>query len=243
MNTVSVVESTTESARFGLRVGRCELDGNVDAADLATAADPFDLVVLRYPAEAVTVAFELSELPGFISFTADHLCYWEWHGAVAKAVVPAGWRVDDQPSVDEVVDVVRDSFASYRNHYSANPLLDRGAALEGYCEWAGHLAGADGAAFMLRDQPGVGVGVALVDWLADRPEIRLAGMRSSAQGQGLYRVLIESVMERAVEKGHDSVLISTQSHNVNVMRSWARMGFVPAQTIATQHLLRADLVT
>ncbi|MGA9275381.1 MAG: GNAT family N-acetyltransferase [Ilumatobacter sp.] len=215
----------------------------MDAAVLATAAVPFDLVVLRYPAEAVTVAFELSELPGFISFTADHLCYWEWQGAGAEAVVPPGWSVDDQPSGDEVTDVVRDSFASYRNHYSANPLLDRSAALEGYCEWAGHLAAADGAALLLRDQGGEGVGVALIDWLADRPEVRLAGMRSSAQGQGLYRVLIESVVERAVAQGHSRVLISTQSHNVNVMRAWARMGFVPAKTIATQHLLRAELVT
>lgn len=242
MNAPEVVESPTESARFGLRIGRCTLDGPVDASTLTAAMVPFDLVVLRYPAQMVTLAFELSKLAGFLSFTADHLCCWEWRGGDVEAAVPTGWQIDDEPSVSGVVDIIRDSFASYRNHYSANPLLDRAAALEGYCEWAANLATVDGAAFALRDPSGHGLGVALVDWSVDLPDIKLAGLRGAVQGRGLYRVLLTSIMERAVSRGFPGVQISTQSHNINVMRAWARAGFVPARTLATQHLLRTELV-
>ena len=99
-----------------------------------------------------------------------------------------GGGVDHQPPVDDVVEIVRASFASYSNHYRANPLLDRDAALEGYCEWAALLAGVDGSAFVLRDDLDEGIGVVLVDWSVDLPDIKLAGMRPSAQGRGLYRV-------------------------------------------------------
>jgi GNAT superfamily N-acetyltransferase len=242
VNLPTVVESPTESARFGLRVGRCELDGVVDAVGLATAADGFDIVVLRYPAENVAAPFELSRLPGFVSYTADHLCYWDWRGPVADVEVPAGWRVDQDPDVGDVADVVRDAFENYRNHYSANPLIDEAAALDGYCEWATHLAAVVGSAFLLRDTSQHGVGVALVDWSAELPDIKLAGMRTSAQRRGLYPVLLHAVMERAVALGHGGLRISTQSHNAKVMRVWARMGFVPVGAVATQHLVRVELL-
>lgn len=242
-----VTESPAESARFGLRVGRCEVDGAGDVALLGASLAPFDLVVLRYPAASVTVAFESTQLAGYLCFTADHLCYWEWHGdeieaeARGEARVPAGWRVDHQPPVDDVVEIVRASFASYSNHYRANPLLDRDAALEGYCEWAALLAGVDGSAFVLRDDLDEGIGVVLVDWSVDLPEIKLAGMRPSAQGRGLYGLLLRSVMDVAAAHGRSGLQISTQSHNVTVMRAWARAGFVPARTVATLHLLRPEL--
>lgn len=242
MNKPVIVSAEVESARFGLRVGRCELDVPEELSLLERELDHYDLVVLRYPAEAVTIASEASEISGFRSFTADHLCYWEWRRVeTVEPTVPAGWCIDDRPDVEEVIDVVRDSFAGYRNHYSANPLLDRDAALDGYGEWAGRLAAVEGSAYVLRDPSGVGAGVALVDWSIELPDIRLAGMRSSAQGRGLYRVLLESVMERAVLRERDGLQISTQSHNVSVMRVWARAGFVPARTLVTMHLLRAGL--
>ncbi len=259
MSGVVVDHSPLESTRFGLRIGRCTLAGAVDVGALAAASDGFDVVVLRYPADALDVPFALASVPGHRTVPADHLCVWEWRGTEPPVVeLPPGWTVarssalveaaddvDDVDGVDvvEIVDVVRDSFAGYPNHYRANPLLDRDAALDGYCEWAGMLVEGDhDAATVLRDPAGKAVGIALVDWTTDPPDIRLAGMRSSVQGRGLYRVLLGHVIGQELERGGDGVQISTQSHNTKVMRAWASIGFVPVRTIATVHLVRDELV-
>lgn len=241
---VVVDHSPLESTRFDLRIGRCTLAGPVDVGELAAASGGFDVVVLRYPADALDVPFALAAVPGYRIVPADHLCVWEWSGAEPPVVEPPpAWTVTPSTDVTDVLDVVRDSFAAYPNHYRANPLLDREKALDGYCEWAAALVEAgDDAATVLRDAAGQAVGIALVDWLTDPPDIRLAGMRSSAQGRGLYRVLLARVLAHAHEGGHDRVQISTQSHNTKVMRAWARMGFRPVSTIATVHLVGEELL-
>lgn len=241
--TASVEPSPTESDRFGLRIGRCVV-ADVDELDgLGEACERFDVVVLRYPAERVEVPFALAGLDGLRALTADHLCVWEWRGdEPPDTVAPPGYTADPSPAMDEVAAVVRDSFAGYANHYRANPLLDPTAALDGYVEWAERLATADDAAVVLRDPAGSASGVALIDWHADPPDIRLAGMRTSAQGQGLYAALVTEVIDRALRRGAGGVQISTQSHNTRVMRAWARLGFLPARTVATVHLVRAGLV-
>jgi hypothetical protein len=44
------------------------------------------------------------------------------------------------------------------------------------------------------------------------------------------------------ERSRSALTISTQSHNVNVMRVWSRLGFLPVETLATLHLVRRELV-
>jgi GNAT superfamily N-acetyltransferase len=241
--TALVEPSPVESDRFGLRIGRCVVTG-VDHIDrLAEACEGFDLVVLRYPAENVDVPVVLAGLDGFRCLPADHLCVWEWTGVEPPSRdVPAGWSIDTSPGIDDVSSVVRDSFAGYANHYRANPLLAPSAALDGYVEWAQHLAAEDDAAVVLRDAAGTAVGVALIDWRAGPPDVRLAGMRTSAQGRGLYPALIAHVIDLALRRGTDGVQISTQSHNTRVMRTWARLGFLPVRTVATVHLVRSELL-
>lgn len=243
---IAVVEpSPVESDRFGLRIGRCVVPG-VDHLDrLAEACEGFDVVVLRHPAEDVHVPVVLAGLTGFRCLPADHLCVWEWTGAEPPSrPAPAGWTIDTSPTLDDVSSVVRDSFAGYSNHYSANPLLSPSAALDGYVEWAQRLAAADDdAAIVLRDATGTAAGVALIDWRADPPDIRLAGMSTSAQGRGLYPVLIAHVVDLALRRGAHGVQISTQSHNTRVMRTWARLGFLPVRTVATVHLVRSELLS
>jgi hypothetical protein len=242
--TVVVSESGVESDRFGLRIGRVRVGPDVDIGELEAACAGFDVVVLRCDAGDVGLSFRLLGLHDFRAFTADHLSIWRWDvGETVRVELPDGWTVG--PSADAaVVDaVVRDAFAGYRNHYRANPLFDPGAALDGYADWALSLmTRSDDACSVLCDQTGDAVGVALVDWSDATPDVALAGIRSRAQGQGRYPALLTHVMELTRARSRQSLTISTQSHNVNVMRSWLRLGFLPIETMATMHIVRRGLL-
>ena len=244
MNAVVVHASDVESARFGLRIGRVEVGGDVDVAGLEAACAGFDVVILRCRADAVDLPFRLLELRDLHAFTADHLSVWRWDAADPRpAPLPDGWRVGPSSDPAVVEEVVRDAFADYRNHYRANPLFDRQAALDGYVEWAlSVMARSDDACTLLRDPTGEAVGVALVDWDDDVPDVELAGIRPRAQGQGRYGALMTAVMRLTRERSRPALTISTQSHNVNVMRAWARLGFLPVDTLVTIHLVRRRLV-
>ncbi len=49
-------------------------------------------------------------------------------------------------------------------------------------------------------------------------------------------------MGLAVDRSCPALTISTQSHNVNVMRAWSRLGFLPVDTVATMHLVHRELL-
>lgn len=238
-----IMPSPTEARRFGLSFGRAAPTGAIDTDRFARACEQFDVVVVRRPASAVSVPAELARIPGYVTLCADHLCSWERTTSSPIEGAPAdGWRLDTEIRLDEVETVIRDSFAGYRNHYRANPLLDPADIADGYVEWAQHLAIGSQASIVLRDPAGVAAGLALIDWDVATPDIRLAGMRSSGQGHGHYRLLLAEMIRHAADRGHERVQISTQSHNTKVMRAWTRVGFVPVGTIATYHLIRAELL-
>jgi GNAT superfamily N-acetyltransferase len=241
---VVVSESRVESDRFGLRIGRVQVESDVDVDELESACARHDVVILRCAADQVDLPFRLLGLRDFRAFTADHLSIWRWEVGEPRHVdLPDGWSVGSSADADVVEAVVRDAFADYRNHYRANPLFDADAALDGYVEWARSLMRrSDDACAVLCEPTGDAVGVALTDWDDAVPDIKLAGLRSRAQGQGRYGALLAHVMQLARHRGRPALTISTQSHNVNVMRSWSRLGFVPVDTLATVHLVRRALL-
>jgi GNAT superfamily N-acetyltransferase len=244
MTRVVVSESRVESDRFGLRIGRVHVGSDVDVAELESACAGHDVVILRCAADQVGLPFRLLGLRDVCAFTADHLSIWRWEVSEPPHVeLPEGWTV--APSTDSAVveAVVRDAFSDYRNHYRANPLFDGAAALDGYVDWAHALMRQSVEACAVLVEPtGEAVGVALTDWEQDVPDIKLAGIRSRAQGKGRYGALLAHVMRQARNRERSALTISTQSHNVNVMRAWSRLGFVPVETLATMHLVRRSLV-
>ncbi len=244
MTPASVTESSVESDRFGLRIGRVHVLPDVDVDQLESACSGFDVVILRCAASEVGLPYRLLGLRDFRAFTADHLSFWRWEvGEPAPIVLPDGWSVGLSTDAAAVDAVMRDAFADYRNHYRANPLFDASAALDGYVDWAHTLmARSDAACTVLWDPTGDAVGVALVDWDSDVPDIKLAGISGRAQGRGRYGALLSYVMGLTVERSCQALTISTQSHNTNVMRAWSRLGFLPVDALATMHLVRGELL-
>ena len=238
--------SASETARFGLVVGRAHID---DDAALASAADmenviaDYDVVIVRAPAWRRDLAAGLASVPSHALVPADHLCYWSWERQrFTPVAAPDGFCLEETTDMSEVAPLVRDGFGDYGNHYRANPLLDPSAALEGYCEWVERLLDEDATCLVLRSADGEAVGFGVLDWSDEVPDIRLAAMGRLSQGRGLYGSVLSGLMSEALLRGHDRLLISTQSDNVQVMRAWARLGLLPESTLATHHLVRRSIL-
>lgn len=247
MNPVVINPSPSESARFGLSVGRLiltELDDHPSVVD-AVSSSELDVVILRYPHADARLFAELMKADGRAAIFADCLMYWRrsLSSDAPPAELPAGvsFHLGDAADVDSLV---RPIFSSYPSHYSANPLFDPGHALEGYVEWVTGLV-ASGAAeclvFSAEDsvEP---VGFTIVDVTNDSPDIRFGGISPAHRGHGHYDTIINGSMNLVRDRGFDNIKISTQAHNLAVIKTWARQGWAPFESWTTVHLVRADLL-
>lgn len=233
----SLRTSPLESRRFGHSVARAAvpLDAEADSASILalTAGATEDVVVLRYPAARVELYAELAAHHD--TLLADTLVYWRLRtGAGRRPAAEPGLVGAEEPldGVDTSA-LVGEIFTGYGSHYLANPLFDAEAALAGYREWA--TASVARTPPVVLRQDGEPIAIATVDRASDHLEIELAGVRPGAQRGGRYAHLLAAVED--VAEGLPEVVISTQGHNVNVQRAWARYGFEPVAAFVTVHLM------
>jgi RimJ/RimL family protein N-acetyltransferase len=249
-----VNESPVETARFGRSIARVSIgSGALDVDDLLREIDRVeaDVVFVRYDASQIALGGVLAR-SSWTLIPAGTLVYWDKAAAAEPTMYDAGPTVEviaaEAIASEDLSQVVRSvvaaSFADYTNHYAANPLLDRGAALEGYKDWAVRsLSSPRGVVLVmtLQDEP---IGVATLEESAtgEHLEVLLAGLVPSAQGRHLYGALLSGCERAALRRGASRLVISTQSHNVRVQRAWARHGLRPIGAIETVHLVRPGLL-
>ncbi len=230
-----IEESPRETVRFGLRIGRWSPESVEELAN----PEGFDIVIVRRPSTWSTSWVELTGFDGYVAIHADSLIYWNWVNDRERPPAPRDDVVVCH-DLDLLASMVTDTFAGYRNHYSANPLLDRGAALEGYVEWA-QLTAADDGFLGVRDDD-QWVGFAVIDWSIELPDVRLAGVASAHQGRGKYRDVVAAMMQATVNRSRTGIEISTQVGNVAPQRTWSTLGWRPCRALETTHLVRASLL-
>lgn len=207
---------------------------------------PEDLLVVRWPSHSLTLGSAAGR-SGRSLIPADVLMYWE---SPAGRVALSDDAKDRPPflscesaSVYEgdaraaIARVVEDSFASYGNHYLANPALDPQLALQGYVEWAMNVfaQSPDDVIILARGEEAVGVATLARSSTGDDLEVLLAGIVAEHQSKGWYRYLLEAIDRMALERSRTRVIISTQAHNVRVQRAWARHGLRPFAAMTTVH--------
>jgi hypothetical protein len=241
---VRLAISELESARFGYRVSRLDLALG-QGGDLVAAVreSGFDVVIVRARADDFSLPARLASVPAYRAIAADSLIWWGWRddGSVL-APLKSGHMARPVEGHVELEHMVREVFADYRNHYSANPLFGSGEALDGYCEWARLLFDSgDARCTVLSDDAGP-AGFGLVDLSSEIPNIRLAGIVPRARRGGRYHALMTALMLLCRAAGASEMRISTQSNNTRVMRAWARLGWLPRETFVTTHLVREDLL-
>jgi ribosomal protein S18 acetylase RimI-like enzyme len=248
---VTVRDSPVETDRFGCTIARVTIGpGPVDADHLLAVIRDLTsaVLVVRYDAARLDLPSTFARSRRAV-VPAGTLTYWERSVSVADPPAPSNLQVLPADTMDlETVsalvrEIVRASFLDYGNHYTANPLLDRSAALAGYEDWAlRSLIGDPGNVLVMTDQ-GEPIGLATLESGADTGhlEILLAGLVPSAQGRRLYGSLLDACVRVAATRGARRVVISTQVHNVRVQRAWAREGLRPFAAIETVHLIDRDL--
>lgn len=239
---MDVAPSSVESARFGCAIGRASIAEVPSADEVRRACVGFDVVVVRAPATLDQLPAMLACVDGWTSFTADHLLYWRWNPARFDRSVVAPGSVSEVHRPDDLESLVRSVFTGYGNHYVANPILDSARVVDGYVEWVETLVSDGSASTFVSFDDGQAAGFAVVDWSVEVPDVRLAGVVPDHQGRGWYAGLLVQCMRASIDRERDGLQISTQSRNVQVMRSWARIGLVPVDSQATLHLVRDQLL-
>jgi hypothetical protein len=71
----------------------------------------------------------------------------------------------------------------------------------------------------------------------DVVEVEIAGIASSAQGQGHYKYLIGQLWSMVNQPNSSQLVISTQIENQNVQSAWNKLGLKPQFEIYTTHIM------
>lgn len=236
-----------ETRRFGVSVSRLIVPQRAAPTSLSEVlelldTDTSDVVLLRYPADRVDWFAQLLGR-GRDVLLADTLVYWRLALPSSRSLLSVdGVRVEQVSSIpeDALNGLIKQIFMGYRNHYSANPLFDRRKALEGYQQWARRsVAQSDPVVLSVDGQP---VGLATTKQEENGIEILLAGVAAEHQSRGLYAHLLAGVEDLAERRNAAQLVISTQGHNLNVQRAWARYGFEPVAAMVTLHLIREGML-
>jgi hypothetical protein len=243
MKPTAISPSPTESARFGLTVGRLVLpdSGAIEDAMSALEESGFDVVILRYPHINATLFADLALLPQYDAIFADCLVYWK-RQLTSRPPMPEGvtFRLGEAREAEALV---RPIFLDYPSHYTANPLFEPSAALDGYVEWVTKLvAGKQADCLIFENDSAETVGFTIVDVSGSIADIRFGGINPAHRGKGHYDTIIAGSMELAEQRGFTDVKISTQAHNHAVIKTWARQGWTPFESWTTVHMVRAGLL-
>jgi ribosomal protein S18 acetylase RimI-like enzyme len=239
----SLERSDTESSRFGFEIGRLELTTTTDDQPTVLRSlflrSELDLLILRYPAEAVDWPARLRH-PDLAVLPCDTLLYFRKDlGPRISAESDGFARIATSADAGVLVEAVGSTFENYPNHYAANPLLDRSAARDGYIEWAmsSLLESTDSCVLLCENHAGQLLGFATLRTTGEG-EILLAGILPEQRGQGAYNVLMASIERVFTEHAIQSCVISTQAANRRAIRTWIRRGFQYETAYVTLHLMK-----
>lgn len=245
---LTISRSRSESDRFGFEIGRVEIPigASYSAKEIRWTAERsgLDIVIVRYSAQHPDwFAGLLSSR--YTAIHADTLMYFE--KSIGEPVVPG--PLDARPVVtDQDAEILQSlaasSFHEYKSHYFANPLLDQGTIADGYAEWAmsyrrSQDSGRD--AFLARTAEGQVAGFAAVSY-ESVPEFALVAVAPTMSGHGLYGDILEAVEVLLAKRGAQGCVISTQVHNLAVIRTVTKRGYRPVLSLQTVHLVRNDLL-
>jgi hypothetical protein len=243
-----IEESAVESKRFGFSIGRLLIpfDSQITDMDIATKCSQaaFDLVIVRANSTRNLLAESLLSLRSHRSLHADSLLYFGQPlspPAVEQSPYSAvsSMGVLKESERESFLGLIRETFASYTNHYSANSLLPKSLALEGYVEWASSLIdSAEGHIFVARNNQKELVSFIAVQSSGQTAEIILNGTSPAAQGLGIYPTLLDYVRSELFNLGFTELVTSTQSSNSNVIKVWISSGFNYLAAINTFHVMR-----
>ena len=243
-STIFLNDSTLDSHRFGIKVARGQVPVGASSDDVvgAVMASDASLVILRTDAGDSDAIVQLQRL-GWPVIHADSLVYY----GVDLATLPREQLREDVRQAtdtdrDAIHEIAEHSFAGYRSHYAANPMLPQDEILAGYVEWAkSRLAPENpGSCTWVVAAEGLVVGFATCDLATDRSkvEIVLNAVHPRFSRRGLYGRLLKGILHHYANQSYRRLVISTQLWNYTVQRQWTRAGLAMERAYDTYHIDR-----
>jgi GNAT superfamily N-acetyltransferase len=234
-----LVDSPLESARFGLRVGRCAFDEPLSPLDIdrlirSVSSSAYDVVIVRVPAMARLGLNFARGTEIDVLFAGSDITY---EAAVRACAADHAIRTVSEWT-QQLEDLVRDIFGGYRNHVDVNPRMDSSLVSDGYAEWASAHVGERNRAVLSLTEADDPIALAAIAFDGARVVVDLAGVVSAARGRGVYARLLDGVEQVAHARGCSSLRITTQVDNIGPQRAWVRRGWLPMSANNTYHLLR-----
>jgi len=139
----------------------------------------------------------------------------------------------------ELIDLVFRAFATYENHYHANPAFSHADILAGYGEWAAaHLYGVEQYRAWVATGPDGLTGFMCCSLNAEKSEaeIVLNGVSPEHARKGIYSDLLRIAKKHFASMGLERIRVSTQVGNYTVQRAWVREGFCMVEAFDTWHV-------
>lgn len=237
-------DSVLDSSRFGIKVARGYMPASTPSDDIISEIASCDasLIILRTDAGDSNAIVQLQRR-GWPVIHADTLVYYGIdlttlpHESLSEDV-----RLATDVDRDAIHEIAENSFAGYRAHYAANPLLPQDKILAGYVEWAkSRLTPANpGSCTWVVTTEGLTAGFATCDLSADmsRVEIVLNAVHPQFSRRGLYRRLLKDILNHYADQSYQRLIISTQLWNYTVQRQWTRAGLSLERAYDTYHIDR-----
>ena len=239
---VFISPGIAESKRFGMEILniQCGLhsQGKLEVLSEALAALPFDLAIVRYPSGLRDFSVWLAD-SRFKIIYSDPTVYWgisvrqEFPKEIPDYVTIKEAQVDD---LQRVVSVLASSFSGYQSHWHFNPRTKHLDMVDAYTEWVANKIIQTNSTCYLLFVESEAAGFALVERIDETSDILLAGISEKFQSMGFYKHLLTRIESDAAKQDVQKLVISTQSQNVNVQKSWSRYGLEPLMTIHSVHV-------
>lgn len=233
--------SPFDSKRFGINVIRGTIEGHLEQGQAVSEIDqaPAELVIFRVPAGETLVPSSLARM-GHTIIHADTLVYYGMDlEKMTSLESPANVRQATAEDGEAISLIARNSFAGYRSHYSANPLLSPQLVHAGYVEWAlSRLDIQQLASTWVAEFDSEVAGFATCDVQSDRVEIVLNAVHPNFERRGLYAALLRKIIRHYADRSVRRLIISTQIWNYTVQRQWTKAGLQLFKAYDTYHLDR-----
>lgn len=240
-----------ETARFNLNCYRFQSDNFFDIKDLANVINDkaVDLLILRANSNTIEQLHQLHTIPKYKVLFADALLYYQIKlisDSVLKLKnIDLNFVVIDQSNVQILNTLVPVIFNSYRNHYYANPLLDKDKITEGYEEWAQSYINAIHenriSWLAYKNNTPVGFATCSMNIFDNSCEGILYGVHPEFAGGGIYADIIRFTKHYFANQKFNTMWVSTQLQNMAVQKVWQREGFEINKAYYTFHIIKESL--
>lgn len=238
-------ESPLDLERFGVRVAKVSIiaSGQAEQACQQALSRGLQMLIARCDSRQLGLVQEMEE-QGFRLM--DTLVYYTQRlSARLPPNLPAdySWRLATPEDADTVEALSRQTFKGYLGHYHADRRLKREDCDNVYADWARRSCidpAVAQAVVLVEHQKADGTAELAAFATHSRVDDQtwegvLYGVAPGHQGRGLYAELIALGGALGVERGHVTMLVSTQITNLSVQKTWCKQGFLPIRSNYTFH--------